>query len=455
MATQKQPSSKAPGRFARLRDKLMTKGMAAWQYWTDGIWRDTRQVWWVNVLKTVNISVTSFTNKDLQTQACAMTYRTTLAIVPALALLFAIGRGFGFKNLLVDELFALFPGQERAIASAMSFVDGYLSQSSEGLFVGIGLVFLLWTLISLFSNVEETFNYVWGVTTGRSFWRKLTDYTAMLLILPVLLICASGLALFVSSTLQSILDFSFMTPVIKMLFDLGSVLLTWLFFAACYKLFPNTKVKWVNALIAGALAGTGFLVLQWLFVSGQLYVTKYNAIYGSFAFLPLMLIWLQLTWMVTIIGALICYSSQNIFLYAWSSEVNRISPDYNYKVVVVIMTVIAKRFAREEQPLTAVDIAERTDIPVRLVTRSVDILCDCGLVSRVIDDPKVEIFRYQPALDASSITLGLVRKRLGTHGSGNFIPGFAKQYKAIDAAISKSFSQGTDYSDTVRLVDLM
>ena len=160
------------------------RAVSIWDYVSAGVWTDNRQRWQVRVVKTLNLSVRSFLNADIQTQACAMTYRTLLAIVPALALLFAIGRGFNMQNLIEGELMHLFPAQHQAVVAALGFVDSYLNQSAEGVFVGVGIVFLLWTLISLIMNVEDTFNLVWGIKEGRSLWRKLTDYTAMLIIRP-------------------------------------------------------------------------------------------------------------------------------------------------------------------------------------------------------------------------------------------------------------------------------
>ena len=298
--------------------------MSAWQYVSAGVWSDPRRNWWIKILRTLNLSVQSFLNRDIQSQACAMTYRTMLAVVPALALLLAIGRGFGFQDMLQEELYKLLPAQRQAIGYLLNFVDSYLSQASEGLFVGIGIVFLIYTLISLLGNVEDTFNLIWGQKESRSIWRKISDYTAMLLILPVLMICMSGINLLLSSTLNSIFDFSFMTPVISWILEAASWLMTWLFFTAIYALVPYAKVKFINAFVSGAIAGTGFLVLQWLFVTGTLYVARYNAIYGSFAFLPLLLLWLQLVWVIVLAGAVICYSSQNVFAFNLDNQVSNI-----------------------------------------------------------------------------------------------------------------------------------
>lgn len=423
-------------RRMRLQQRLRGRVMRLLAYWNEGIWSDSRTVWWVNVLKTLNISVKSFLNKDLQTQACALTYRTTLAIVPALAMLFAIGRGFGFQKVLQDELFQIFPGQRSAIDASLIFVDSYLSHSSEGIFVGVGIAVLLWTLISLLSNVETTFNYIWGVRQGRSLWRKITDYTAMLLILPILMICASGLNIFLSTTLQNAFDFAFMTPVISVCFEVGSWLFTWLFFAGVFMLIPNTKVRFANAFIAGAVTGTAFKVLQWLFVSGQLYVTKYNAIYGSFSFLPLLLLWVQLTWMAVIIGALICYSSQNIFLFAFSAQISDISVSYRRKVTVAVAAIIVRRFVQGRPPVSEPQLVAETDIPPRLLSDVLDVLGRIKVINRVALDSKNEIFGFQPALEPSQITVGMLLRRIECLGRGGFIPHFSDKFPGILQAVN-------------------
>lgn len=408
--------------------RWMDKGMGWWEYVTVGVWRDTRRNWKVDTVKTLALSAKSFFNADLQTQACAMTYRTLLAVVPALALLFAIGRGFGLQNVLQDELFRMFPAQHQAVGYAMNFVDSYLSSSSEGIFVGVGLIFLLWTLISLFGNIEDTFNLIWGVKQGRSLGRKITDYTAMLLILPVVMICASGLTILLSSTLQAFLHWTFMSPVITWVLEGVSWVLTWLFFALLYLLMPNTKVKFVNAFIAGVFAGTGFLVLQWLFVTGQLYVSKYNAIYGSFSFLPLMLIWMQLTWVITFAGGVICYSSQNIFLYSFDDAIRSMSSGYYARLVIAIGAVVVQRFVDGDGATLTTDMVMAYNLPPRLVAMIIDKLVACGVLSVVDVDPKHEIKGYQPALDPSKITVAEVFRRLDAKGSADFIPDFNENF---------------------------
>lgn len=434
--------------------RLRERATAIWRYASDGVWSDMRHKWWVTIIKTLNLSARSFLNRDIQSQACAMTYRTLLAIVPALALLFAIGRGFGFQNVLQDELFDIFPSQHTAISYALNFVDSYLSQSSEGLFVGVGLAFLLWTLISLIGNIEGVFNIVWGLKEGRSFWRKITDYTAMMLILPVLMLCASGITLLLSSTLRALLDFDFLTPVVSAILEVTSWLFTWLFFTAAYMLIPNTKVKFKNAFVAGAIAGTGFLIVQWLFVTGQMYVARYNAIYGSFSFLPLMLIWLQLTWMITLAGAVVCYSSQNIFRFSLDNEVSKISDTYRSQVLLAIAAVIVQRFIAGKGATTAEYLVQQYNIPPRLVTDLTDRLTSAGLIATVLIDEKKELYGYSPAIDPGSITVATVAHRVSGSGHQGFIPDFDSNFAGVVTACRRLGDTLEPVAAGTRLADM-
>lgn len=275
------------------------------------MWQDPRRNLRVRLLRVVNLSVRSFFNGGVQLQAWALTCQTLLAIVPALALLFVVGSTIGAQDLIRSQLFGYFPAQRQAIEQALSFVDSYMSASfSDGVFVTVGILFLLWTLLSLLDSVEDAFNAVWDQKQGRSLWRKLTDYTAICLILPLLLVAAALIGAFMSSTLQDVLPALPISERMGTLLDLSSYLLVWLFFTGTYWLIPNTKVRIQSAFIAGALAGLGFMVLEWLFVSGQIYVSRYNAIYGSFAFLPLLIIWMQLVWTITLTGADVCHALQ-------------------------------------------------------------------------------------------------------------------------------------------------
>ena len=427
------PSKKIKSGFIT---RCLNKVMKLYNYLTTGVWSDTRNIFKVNLIKTLNLSVRSFMNGEIQLRAGSLTYQTLLAIVPALALVFAIGRGFGFQNLLKTQLFEHFPAQQKVLGTVFKFVDSYLAQSSEGIFVGVGILFLLWTLFSLLSSVEDVFNTVWGIKQPRSIWRKITDSSTILLILPILMICSSGVMMFMSSSLTTLLPTGVFSPVIKLIADFLSLVMIWLFFAGSYMLIPNVRVKFKNAMIAGIMAGTAFSILQWLFVSGQIYVTRYNAIYGSFSFLPLLLIWLQLVWTITLAGAVVCFSSQNIFEFSFTNEISRITNNYKWRLTLAVMTIAVDRYVKQLPPLSPHQISVTYNLPITLVTDASHRLVSCGLLNRIVPEEHGAEPKLAPALEPDKISIGLVAERLGSEGSENFIPHFQSNFAPLNNAAS-------------------
>lgn len=395
-------------------------------YCTKNVWKDQRQTWHVGLIKTINLSVTSYMDKNIQTKAGALTYNTLLAVVPALALVFAIARGFGFQHLIKNELYKIFPSQSTMIDAALGFVDKYLATASGGLFVGIGIVFLLWTLISLLRNIEMTFNQIWGVKKGRSAYRMITDYTTIIIILPILLICSGGISIFMSSFVQNTLlaHDSVLSPFVLQLLDIAPWVLTCLFFAGTYVLIPYTKVKFKYALVSGFICGSLYQILQYVFVNGQIYVTKYNAIYGSFSFLPLFMIWMYLTWLICIAGVVLTYSAQNIFRFNYSSQIRNISKRYMEELTFYVVLIVTWRFESGKKPYKKSDLAEMYGIPTRLVTIIVDKLSDAGFLSTVVDDNGD--FAYQPAMNLSRMTVNEFRDKYSRIGFSGFIPELRK-----------------------------
>lgn len=423
-------------RFSELREL----SISIYNYCISGVWSDMRRTTLVNIIKTINLAISSFLDKKFQQKAAALTYSTLLAIIPALALLFAIGRGFGFQNLLQSELFKYFPAQKEVLIKSFSFVDSYLEQSSQGVFLGIGIIFLLWTLISLIMNVEDVFNKIWGVRQGRSFYRKLTDYTAMFLILPILMICEGGISIFMAAMSNSATLFS---PIMKLVLDILPLILTWLFFTASFILVPNTKVKFKYTIIPGIICGSAFQLLQWLFVSGQVYVSKYNAIYGSFAFLPLLLIWVQLTWIITLGGVGLSYSSQNFFSFNFKQHIKDISTRYFNETAIIIMALIIDNFKNEKEPYSERDLSMEYELPIKLVNKVIMALYDAKLIV-VLKENAEGYNTYIPALDINKIDMNLFFSRMNNCGESDFLKEFDSKFVATIKFIKEKHNQTHD-----------
>ncbi|MEG1999158.1 MAG: YihY/virulence factor BrkB family protein, partial [Bacteroidales bacterium] len=270
-----------------------------------GVWRALR-----NFVRVIRITANHFLEDELQLRAAALTYNTLLAIVPILVVLFAVAGGFGFQNIIQSQLFSYFPAQRDALSEAIKFVDNYLEQLHSGVFIGIGIVFMLWTVISLMSSIEGTMNRIWQAK-DRSMYHKINDYTSLFIILPVLMILSAGTSVFISTVVKAERD-TVITPLIYKLIEFTPYIITMLLFTVAYVLIPNTKVKIKYAIIAGIVCGSAFQIFQYIYINGQIWVSKYSVIYGSFAFLPLLLLWLQLSWLIFLFGVLLSFSTQNL-----------------------------------------------------------------------------------------------------------------------------------------------
>ena len=430
---------KTGSKYHTLVTRLRRYSIRLWWYWLGGVWNDTRSGWYVNLAKTVNLSVRSILDTNLQQKAAALTFNTMLALVPTLAMIFAIGRGFGFQNIIESEIFNFIPVKREELSNVFTFVDSYLAQSSEGIFVGVGILFLLWTLISLLSNVEDAFNHIWGINKKRNFYRKMTDYISIFFIIPILIICTNGIKLFVLTMSSD----TFLSPIVEAALDIAPTILTWMAFTLTFVLVPYTKVKVKYALLSGFLCAIVFQMLQWLMVSGQIYVSKYNAIYGSFAFLPLLLIWIYMSWQVCLAGVVLTYSSQNIFRFNFRDNINEISQRYMTDVTIVVLTIVAKRFDQQKSPYTKRDITERYNIPIRLVGAVIDHLVDVKLLSGVVGKDDRET-AYQPAFDLQHLTLRSAKERLRNWGKSGFIPSMQAKFEPTMHIIHKSYETQVD-----------
>lgn len=394
---------------------------------TYDIWRITEnevsglKVIYINAIKTIILAIRGFQSENLQTRASALTYNTLLAIVPLLAVLLGIAKGFGFQNTVRTTLLDYFPGHQVELDKAFEFVDSYLAQAQGGVIIGIGLILLFYTVISLISSIEDTFNDIWQINKSRPWLRKVTDYLALFVIMPILLISSSGISIFLSTLQNSFLQhYLFLTPIVELILTITPYVFTSLAFTGLYIALPNTKVKFLNGLIAGIISGCAFQFFQLVYISGQIWVSKYNAIYGSFAALPLLLLWLQLSWLICLFGAELSYASQNVKKFSFERDSTHISRRYKDFLTLLIATLIIKRFAEGGHPYTADKLSVMYKIPIRITTQILYSLTELGIISEVVIGNDNRIIHYQPAIDINKISVGFLFDKIDRHGSENF-----------------------------------
>lgn len=272
------------------------------------------------------LTVRFFTKKRVMTQASALTYSTLLAIVPILAVVFAIARGFGYNKYIEVWFRELLASQPQVADVIVSFVNSYLIHTKSGIFLGVGLIFMLYTVLMLVNNVEETFNQIWQVNNSRPLIRSFTNYLAMFFLFPIIIVVSTGFSIFMETVADRMDDFVLLEPVIHKLISFSSYMLMSLLFIVLYVYMPNTKVRFSCAIVPGILAGMAMHILQIVYIHSQIWVTGYNAIYGSFAALPLFMLWVQISWAICLFGAQLTYTNQNLNRFGFNLEPIDIHP---------------------------------------------------------------------------------------------------------------------------------
>ena len=393
------------------------------QFFQTDIWRITQdgispaKYVWIVVLKKVTLAVRFFTAKRVVTKAAALTYSTLLAIVPILAVVFAIARGFGY-NKFIEVWFRDALKSQPEVADAMiGFVNSYLVHTKSGVFLGIGLLFMLYTVLMLVSNIEDTFNEIWQVKNSRSVFRTFTDYLAMFFVFPILIVLTSGISIFLAAVADRMPDFLMLGTAVRLLIDMIPYVLMSGMFIALYIFMPNTHVKPICAVVPGILAGIAMQGLQFVYIHSQMFLSSYNAIYGSFAALPLFMLWMQISWTICLFGAELCYTNQNLDYYDYDAQTSEISHRYGLMLYAVLMSRICKRFAEGGRPYTAIELRNETNIPIRFINDLLYRLIEARLVIEITTDEKGDTSKFMPAEDIKNLSVGVMIDRLESQGT--------------------------------------
>lgn len=424
------------------------------------IWRISRQevspltYYFYEVIKKLFLAVECATTKRMVNLASALTYSTLLAIVPILAVVFAIARGFGFNKYIEVWFRDALASQPQVAETIIGFVNSYLVHTKSGVFLGIGLVFMLWTVLMLISNIEQTFNYIWQAKKPRSVFRTITDYLSMFILAPVVIVITSGMSIFAATIANQLDGYILLGSTLRFLISLMPYILMSAVFVALYVFMPNTKVKFSCALVPGILAGVAMQGLQLVYIHSQIWVSSYNAIYGSFAALPLFMLWVQISWTICLFGAELCYASQNLEDFAFRAQTDDISHRYRLMLSALLASRICKRFEEGKRPYTALELKLETGIPIRITTDLLYELTKVNILTEVTADEKGEESFFQPAEALTRLSVGTLIDRLESHGKWNIDFDIHKLNSDSWRCIIKQRSDYLDSQRTVLLKDL-
>ncbi len=373
----------------------------------------------LKVLRIVLLAVRGFHADQCALRASALTFYSILSIVPVVAVGFGIAKGFGFQAMLRSRIEAAFVGHEEVSRYVVNVAEDLLRSARGGVIAGIGVAILLWAVIRVLGNIEKSFNVIWGIRRHRPLSRRFTDYLSLLLICPLLLVLSSGATVVVTSKIEDVVRnvavVGFFGPVILPVIRLLPYCIVWGLFAFLYIFIPNTKVKLRSGILAGVLAGTVFQLVQWAYISFQIGVTGYNAVYGSLTALPLFLVWLQVSWLVVLFGAEVSFAHQNVETYEFEPDCLLASHSFRTLVALKAAHLCVRNFVDGESPRTAAGIARELGAPVRLVHDVLDELVDSGVLTRTQEEELREP-AYQPGKDTAILSVGYVIQALNERG---------------------------------------
>jgi len=391
-------------------------------------------------LRIILLAARGFSNDKVSLQASALTFYSLLSVIPIAAIVFAIAKGFGLDKNLEQLIIDKFQSEQEVLNWLLQNATNAIEKTRGGYIAGIGVIILFWSAMSLLNHIESSFNHIWQIRSSRPWYRKFTDYLTIMLIAPVFIILSSSITVFISTELTDymtkapILDF--FKPVISFLFRFAPYFLSWITLTILFIIMPNAKVKFVPALISGIIAGTILQGIQWLYIDLQFGITKLSAIYGSFAAVPLFIIWIQTSWIVVLLGAEISFANQNISRYELESEALNISNYQKRALVLMIMHMIIRNFSMGEKPISAEYIAVNLKIPVRLSRDILQDLSNANLVSIIHENEEKERL-YQPALDVNRLTVSYVFSRLDKKGVEQIMVIRNKDYEKIISMLEK------------------
>ena len=392
---------------------------------TEDIWRLRRgdlprgKSLGLKVIRVILYAAKGYNEDRCQLSAAALTFLTLFSIVPLFAMAFGIAKGFGLEKLLVDQLHEHAQGQEEVINYIIGFSQRMLESTSGGLIAGIGVAILFFTVIRLLGNIEVSLNGIWGVREHRTWVRKFSDYLAIIVVCPVLMILVSSMNVYIASEVNSITEkielLGMVSPLISFSLKLLPFIVLWVVFSFIYIVLPNTRVNILSGIVGGIAGGTIYQIFQGIYISLQVGVASYSAVYGSFAALPLFLMWLQISWLIMLFGAEVSFAFQNVDTYELEPDCQNASETFKKLTALRLANLVVKDFISGSGPVKESSLLERLEIPMRLAKELLFRLVEAGILLEIKEDDSREI-SYVPGKDPEVITVGYVLKSLDNAG---------------------------------------
>jgi len=368
--------------------------------------------WLINTLRFSFIMVRELAKGELNLRAMSLVFTTLLSLVPLIAVAFSVLKAFGVHNQIEPFLLSVLEPLGDKGVEISSNIIGFVQNVDVRVLGSVGVAMLFYTIIALVQKIENAFNFVWQVKRPRTLARRFTDYLSVVMIGPVLVFTALGLAATVLNhnvvqQLQAIEPFGTL-----ILFATKSIPYLMIIFAFTflYKFIPNTKVKLLPALIGASVAGVMWVSVGVVFAKFVASSSSYTAIYSSFAILFFFMIWLYLAWYILLVGSQVAFYLQHPKFVRVGGQSNKLSPRLREKEGLWLMAVIARQFIQQKPAMILHELEQETGLTSDAVEELLLTLERGNLLVELVGDD----IRYVPAQDIDSINVGAILHCLRT-----------------------------------------
>ncbi|MDC9726088.1 MAG: YihY/virulence factor BrkB family protein [Gammaproteobacteria bacterium] len=391
--------------------------------------------WLVDSLRVSFIVVRELATGELNLRAMSLVFTTLLSLVPLIAVAFSVLKAFGVHNQIEPFLLGVLEPLGPKGPEITSNIIGFVQNVKVGVLGSLGVAMLFYTIIALIQKIENAFNFVWRVKRARTLARRFTDYLSVVMIGPVLVVTAMGIAATVMNndivqSMQAIEPFGTLLLFITKLIPYLMIILAFTFL---YMFIPNTRVELPSALIGAIVAGVLWVSVGKIFASFVASSSNYTAIYSSFAILFFFMIWLYLGWLILLTGSQVAFYLQHPSLVSLGGHSYTLSPRLREKEGLSLMVVIARQFYQQKNAYSFQELEKETALTADILQELLTTLEQGGLLVELAGDEP----RYVPATDSSEISVKCILDCLRTAEEINVVVSKSKVESAINVVLTQ------------------
>lgn len=393
--------------------------------------------------------LSTFGDPQIGVGAASLTYYTLLSLVPILAFFLGFAKGFLDEKTFTEWLTNNFIGDPRAIEQLITISKRSLEQTHNSVIVGVGAALYLWAGVRLLSRLEYTMNEIWEVSEERPFLSKVTDYIALFFLAPLLAAISISMTAYFSGTVA---QFEEQWSVFFLINTLPFVL-TWVLCTFIFIYIPNTPVRFYSAMLSGLMTALFFEALQWVYVNFQAGLSSYNTIYGTLVAIPLLLMWINLSWTLLLVGARTTFLIQNSNAYDVDHHTMRVAHKEYLLLCLYILHYCAQKWVEESTPPTDEEISADLFLPISISNKILHDLSKIGLLVEVLNTSR-NSRTFQIGANLEMLTLGKVIERIDAFGEKPYLPD-NDELKKIRLKLDEFHTLVTESSSNCLIKDLL